>query len=161
MAATLSEWSEGLAGMTADHIKTALDKCRMGEQWPPSIAKFRDLSGINDEAPIYPALERLPAEPATPEQVATVKRLNKATQSAFADKKSGTRCAEDIASGAWSIEREIRMQMHAKFLGHNIGNPMNLPLHDLPAFPHGAPDAVNGLVAAFAAEVMGDIGVAA
>jgi hypothetical protein len=35
------EWREGLAGMSGDQIKTAIEYCREKHAWPPSIAEFR------------------------------------------------------------------------------------------------------------------------
>lgn len=35
------EWAEGLEGIKAEHIKKALDYCKMNLDWPPSIAEFR------------------------------------------------------------------------------------------------------------------------
>lgn len=35
------EWSLGMAGIDPQHIKAALDHCRLNLEWPPSIAEFR------------------------------------------------------------------------------------------------------------------------
>lgn len=36
------EWAEGLAGMTADQMRAAIDHCRSTMKWAPSIAEFRE-----------------------------------------------------------------------------------------------------------------------
>ena len=66
------EWSEGLAGMSGEQIKKALEKCRAEFKWPPSIAEFRlagmggnNLSEQNTAA--YREFKRLPIPEADPE----------------------------------------------------------------------------------------------
>lgn len=37
------DWLDGLAGIQAEHIKLALDHCKLNLQWSPSIAEFRSI----------------------------------------------------------------------------------------------------------------------
>lgn len=39
-----NEWAEGLAGMSGDQIKQAIDHCRATMKWSPTIAEFREAS---------------------------------------------------------------------------------------------------------------------
>ncbi len=57
----MSEWGEGLAGMTAEQIKAALEHCRADMEWPPSIAEFKK-AGRQDSAPYYGQQGILPDE---------------------------------------------------------------------------------------------------
>jgi hypothetical protein len=66
-----AEWSEGLAGMTGEEIKKALDKCRKEFVWAPSIAEFRSagLGGSNlpeQNTAAYRAFKRLPRPESDP-----------------------------------------------------------------------------------------------
>ena len=66
------EWAEGLAGMTGDQIKLALDKCRKEFVWAPSIAEFRSAGMGGSSLPeqnraAYKAFSRLPSPMVDPE----------------------------------------------------------------------------------------------
>lgn len=37
------DWEQGLSGISGNHIKEALDYCRLNLDWPPSLAEFRRL----------------------------------------------------------------------------------------------------------------------
>lgn len=37
------DWLEGLAGVQPEHIKLALEHCKLNLQWSPSIAEFRNI----------------------------------------------------------------------------------------------------------------------
>lgn len=40
----MDEWSLALAGLNAEQVARALDKCRQELEWPPSPAQFRKLA---------------------------------------------------------------------------------------------------------------------
>ena len=66
------EWAEGLAGMSGDQIKKALDKCRKEFVWAPSIAEFRSAGMGGSSLPeqnraAYKAFSRLPSPMVDPE----------------------------------------------------------------------------------------------
>ena len=47
--AAVVEWGLGLAGLSGEAIKRGIDRCRVGCEWPPSIAAFVKFAKAADE----------------------------------------------------------------------------------------------------------------
>ena len=71
LQASKYEWSEGLAGMSGDDIKRAIEHCRLNIKWPPSIAEFIEAGKI--ARPVHdPLLPKPPKVKPNPENIARV-----------------------------------------------------------------------------------------
>lgn len=71
------DWAMGIAGLSPESIKKALQNCMMNLEWPPSIAEFRRLCESEDGLPTFEealqkALSRDFGHPAVQEAFNTV-----------------------------------------------------------------------------------------
>lgn len=117
-----AEWSQGLAGLTGEQIKTGIEACRNGMVWPPSIAEFRSAcrGGATAEQLAFAAraAEDATALPqgtraeALAKGVAESVRLKRDTR-----RGTPTRSLRNIERGLWTLEMEADYARHAAVIG--------------------------------------------
>ena len=76
---SMTEWCEGLAGMSGDQVKKAITYCRTNLEWPPSIAEFVKAGKI--DRPVHDML--LPRPPKVKPSPENIKRVRDMIAGAF------------------------------------------------------------------------------
>lgn len=125
------EWLLGLAGLTGEQIKRAIEHHRNQSTWPPSIAEFRQAAknGANAEQMAYQARAAEDALPALPTETRAAQLANGALEAQRLKADSGgrpVRSARNIARGLWTREMEDGYARSSGLLGIAL-SPIDWP----------------------------------